>query len=66
MYSVEYGTKKILFEIERKVNLKNTYITVDTEGVVVKTNDSTTIEEINKMVMSKRKWITKKLNIFKV
>jgi len=33
--------------------------------LVVKTNDSTTIEEINKMVMSKRKWITKKLDIFK-
>ena len=65
MYSVEYGTKKILFEIERKVNLKNTYINVDTDGVVVKTNDSTTIEEINKMVVSKSAWITKKLNIFK-
>ncbi len=65
MYSVEYGTKSIVFDIERKPNQKNTYINVDTDGVLVKTNDTTTIEDINKMVKNKSAWISKKLNIFK-
>ena len=65
MYSVEYGTKNIVFDIERKQSLKNTYINVDTDGVLVKTNDTTTIEDINKMVQSKSAWISKKLDIFK-
>ena len=65
MYSVEYGTKSIVFDIERKPNQKNTYINVDTDGVLVKTNDTTTIGDINKMVKNKSAWISKKLNIFK-
>ncbi len=65
MYSVEYGTKNIEFNIERKANLKNTYINVDTDGVLVKTNDTTTIEDIKKMVQNKSAWISKKLAIFK-
>ena len=65
MYSIEYGTKKIVFDIERKASLKNTYIHVDSDGVVVKTNDTTTIEDINKMLESKQRWISKKLDIFK-
>ena len=65
MYSVEYGTKSIEFDIERKTTLKNTCINVDTDGVLVKTNDTTTIEDINKMVQNKSAWISKKLNIFK-
>ncbi len=65
MYSVEYGTKNIVFKIERKAKLKNTYINVDTDGVLVKTNDTTTIEDINEMVSNKSAWISKKLDIFK-
>ena len=65
MYSVEYGTRRIYFEIERKESLKNTYIKVDTDGVRVVTNRTTTIKDINKMVINKRKWISKKLDIFK-
>lgn len=65
MYSVEYGTKNIEFEIARKASLKNTYINVDTDGVLVKTNDNTTIEQINEMVSNKSAWISKKLDIFK-
>lgn len=65
MYSVEYGTKSIEFEIDRKKSLKNTYINVDTDGVLVKTNDTTTIEQINEMVSNKSAWISKKLDIFK-
>ena len=65
MYSVAYGTKKINFDITKKVSFKNTYITVDTDGVLVKTNETTTIEDINKMVQNKSAWISKKLDIFK-
>ncbi len=65
MHSIKYGTKHIEFEIERKVALKNTYINVDTDGVLVKTNDIATIEQINKMVSNKSAWISKKLDIFK-
>ncbi len=65
MHSMEYGTKNIVFEIERKSKLKNTYINVDTDGVLVKTNDSTTLKDINKMVKNKQKWISKKLELFK-
>ena len=65
MYSVEYGTKNIVFDIERKTSLKNTYINVDTDGVLVKTNDTTTIEQINEMVRNKSAWISKKLELFK-
>jgi predicted metal-dependent hydrolase len=65
LYNVAYGTKNIWFDIERKANLKNTYINVDTDGVLVKTNDSTTIEDINKMVEDKSAWIHKKLKVFK-
>ena len=65
MYSVKYGTKSIEFEIERKTSLKNTYINVDTDGVLVKTNATTTIEQINEMVQNKSAWISKKLDIFK-
>jgi hypothetical protein len=65
LYSVEYGTKNIVFDIERKTSLKNTYINVDTDGVLVKTNDTTTIDDINKMVQNKSAWISKKLELFK-
>ncbi len=65
MYSVEYGTQSITFDIERKPNQKNTYINVDTEGVLVKTNNTTTIEQINEMVRNKSAWISKKLELFK-
>lgn len=65
MYSIEYGTKSIEFEIERKSGLKNTYISVDSEGVLVKTNTTTTPEDINKMVQNKSAWVSKKIDIFK-
>ena len=65
LYSVKYGTKRIDFDITKKASLKNTYISVDSDGVLVKTNETTSIEEINKMVVSKSAWISKKLDIFK-
>ncbi|MEA3228492.1 MAG: SprT family zinc-dependent metalloprotease [Campylobacterota bacterium] len=65
MHSVEYGTKNIVFDVDRKASLKNTYINVDSDGVLVKTNDTTSIEDINKMVENKSAWINKKLELFK-
>jgi len=65
MPSVVYGTRHIEFEIERKSSLKNSYIHVDTEGVLIKTNDATSLDEINEMVSKKCSWISKKLDIFK-
>ena len=66
MPSVEYGTKKIAFEIERKSSLKNTYVQVDVDGVLVKTNEATTLDEVRTMVRKKSAWINKKLNLFKI
>lgn len=65
MYSILYGTKTIDFEIERNNKLKNTYIHVDTDGVLVKTPDKTTIEQIHTMVKDKSAWISKKLELFR-
>lgn len=65
MYSIKYGTTNIEFDLERKGSLKNTYINVDTDGVLVKTNDTTTIEQVNEMVENKSAWISKKLDVFK-
>ena len=64
MHSIEYGTKNIEFTVMRKTNLKNTYISVDNDGVLIKTNENTSIEDINKMVVNKRQWISKKLELF--
>lgn len=65
MHSVAYGTRTIEFEVERKSSLKHTYLHVDSDGVLVKTDDTTTIVEINKMVQNKSAWISKKVEIFK-
>ncbi len=65
MHSIAYGTKSIAFHVLRKPAQKNTYISVDTDGVLVKTNTTTTIEQIEKMVRNKQKWISKKLELFK-
>ena len=64
MYSVAYGTKSIDFDIIKKASLKNTYIHVDTDGVLVKTNKNTSMDDIYKMVVSKSAWISKKLELF--
>jgi predicted metal-dependent hydrolase len=64
LYSVEYGTTTISFDIVRKSNQKNTYINVDTNGVLVKTTSTSKIEEINDMVKSKASWIVKQLEKF--
>jgi predicted metal-dependent hydrolase len=62
---VKYGTTSIKYSVERKNSLKNTYINVDKSGVVVKTNDETTDEELEHYVIKKASWITKHLAGYK-
>ncbi len=60
-----YGTKSIPIDIERTKSLKHTNINVDTDGVLVKTNKTTTLDEIKDMVTNKSAWVSKKLELFK-
>ena len=59
MPSIPYGTKTIEFEVLRKARMKNTYIQVTSTGVLVKTNKSTSMREINAFVTKKSVWIVK-------
>ncbi len=62
MINVEYGTRTILFEVQRNNSLKHTYITAERDkGILVKAPDSVSNEEINKLVKCKASWIAKKL-----
>lgn len=60
-----YGTQIIEFEISRKMRLKNTYISVNKDGVLIKTNKRVSIKEIKKMVTKKSAWISQKLILYK-
>lgn len=62
---IEYGTTTIEYEIERKKSLKNTYINVDKNGVLVKTNDETELKSIQELVLKKSSWIVKHLEGYK-
>lgn len=61
MPSINTGTKNIEFELIRKARMKHTYISITTQGVVVKTNKSTSMSEINAFVHKKSAWILKHL-----
>jgi len=61
MYSINTGTKTIKFELIRKARMKHTYINITAQGVVVKTNKSTSMNEINAFVSQKSAWILKHL-----
>ena len=65
MPSVVYGTRTIEFEVLRKARMKNTYIQVTADGVLVKTNKSTSMREINGFVTKKSAWIVKHLESLK-
>ena len=65
MPSVQYGTQTIAYNILRKPGLKNTYINVDREGVLVKTNTRTSEQEIEAFVIKKSGWILKHLQTYK-
>jgi len=60
--SVNYGTQTIEFEVLKSKSCKNTYITVERDiGVLVKTNENTSNEELAALVKGKASWILKKL-----
>jgi len=63
--SVAYGTQTIVYDILRKPALKNTYINVDREGVLVKTNTHTSEAEIEAFIIKKSGWILKHLQTYK-
>jgi predicted metal-dependent hydrolase len=63
--SVAYGTQTITYDIVRKPTLKNTYINVDRDGVLVKTNTATSDEEIEAFIVKKSGWILKHLQSYK-
>ena len=65
MPSVAYGTQTISYKIERKSTLKNTYITVDRDWVLVKASDTIPEQEIEHFVIKKSAWILKHLQSYK-
>jgi len=65
MPSVAYGTRRIEFEVLRKARMKNTYIQVTDTGVLIKTNRTTSMREINGFVTKKSAWIVKHLDNLK-
>ncbi|MDP0562228.1 MAG: SprT family zinc-dependent metalloprotease [Candidatus Endonucleobacter sp. (ex Gigantidas childressi)] len=65
LYSIECGSQRISFNIQRKKLLKHSYITINSDGVLIKTNNTTSIKDIKDMVKQKSAWINKKLKLFK-
>ena len=65
MYSVEYGTQTITYDIVRKPKLKNTYIQVDRDGVTIKANKRVSEKEIEAFVLKKAAWILRHLQSYK-
>jgi len=65
MPSIQYGTETIQYEILRKPTLKHTYIQVNGEGVLVKTNRRSSEAEIEALVLKKAGWIYKHLEDYK-
>jgi len=63
---VKYGTTSIEYSVERKSSLKNTYIHIDKSGVVVKTNEATTDEELEHYIIKKASWIMKHLQGYRM
>jgi len=60
-----YGTRTIAYAVERKKRLKNTYIEVDKEGVLIRTNEQTSDEELEAYIIKKASWIGKHLQGYK-
>ena len=65
MRSVRYGTQTIVYDIVRKPTLKNTYIQVDRNGVIVKANDKVSVDEIEGYVLKKSAWILRHLQAYR-
>ena len=65
VHSVKYGTQTIEYKIQRKPKLKNCYISVDRDGVLVKANETTSLNDIEQFVIKKSAWILKNLRTYK-
>ena len=65
MPNIIYGTQAIEFKVIRKARMKNTYIQVTSDGVLVKTNKTTSMKELNDFVTKKSAWISKHLENLK-
>jgi predicted metal-dependent hydrolase len=65
MPSILYGTEEIVFEVVCKTGMKNTYLHVSAKGVVVKTNQTTSMRTIKSFVTQKSAWIRKHTQNFK-
>ncbi|CAA6814021.1 MAG: Putative predicted metal-dependent hydrolase [uncultured Sulfurovum sp.] len=61
MHTITHETQTIEFELLRKPRLKNTYIQVTSDGVLVKTNKTTSLKEVKAFVSKKSAWIVKHL-----
>ena len=59
--NIQYGTTTISYKVARKKRLKNTYISVGRSGVLVKTSEPTTADEIEAFVRQKARWIVENL-----
>jgi len=53
VHSIQYGTQTIEYKIQRKPKLKNCYISVDRDGVLVKANEVTPVNEIEQFIIKK-------------
>ncbi|RXM41334.1 M48 family peptidase [Chryseobacterium sp. CH21] len=63
MYSVQYGNKTIEYSIMEKDGLKSHYISVEKDVGVILKGKAISIEQADKLILRKAKWILDKLEL---
>lgn len=63
MYSVQYGNKTIAYSIIENEGLKSHYISVEKEVGVILKGKAISIEQADKLILRKAKWILDKLEL---
>jgi predicted metal-dependent hydrolase len=63
MYSVQYGNKTIKYSIVEKEGLKSYYISVEKGVGVILKGKPISIEQADKLILKKAKWILDKLDL---
>lgn len=63
MYSVQYGNKTIEYSVIEKDGLKSHYISVEKDAGVILKGKAIAIEQANKLILRKAKWILDKLDL---
>ena len=63
MYSVQYGNQTIEYSIQVKEGLKSHYISVEKGFGVVLKGKATPLDQSNKLILKKAKWILDKLDL---